>query len=175
MIAVGLVNGLPLPAEDQLGQLPRWYARLLPGLRRAQALVLTPFQPIGETLVLVQRWNLFSGAKTRRYWLSLEGRDAVSGRWMLLYRPHAPEHSADGDALEYRRVRGAWNPRGLGPQPGYAAFVSFEARRLLGRRPELSAIRARIEEIVILPKGMGFRATGRYSLELVKERREVLP
>jgi hypothetical protein len=174
-LAVGLVAGLPLPADAHLPKVPGWYARLVPGLRRVQELVLTPFRPLSETFVLTQRWNLFAGAKTRRYWLSLEGRETASGRWRLLYRPHDPEHDADSDALEYRRVRGAWNPRGLGPQPGYAAFVSFEARRLLAARPELGAVRARIEEIDILPHGAGFRGTGRFTFELVRERAEVLP
>lgn len=174
-ITIGLVNGAPLPGDEQLSKVPAWYARLVPGLRRAQELVLRPFRPLGDTFFLTQRWNVFSGAKTRRYWLSLEGREAKSGRWALVYRPHDPGHTADAAALEYRRVRGAWNPRGLGPQPGYAAFVSFEARRLLAERPELSAVRARIEEIEILPRGAGFRPTGRTSFELVRERAEVLP
>jgi hypothetical protein len=174
-LALGLVAGLPLPGDPHLAALPAWYARLVPGLRRAQELVLTPLRPVSDALVLTQRWNLFAGAKTRRYWLSLEGRETASGHWRLLYRPHDPEHDADGDALEYRRVRGAWNPRGQGPQPGYAAFVSFEARRLLALHPELGAVRARIEEIEILPRGAGFRGTGRFSFELVRERAEVLP
>ena len=175
VIVVGLVAGVPLPPDEQLTRFPGWYARLVPGLRKAQELFLVPFRPIGESLVLVQRWNLFSGAKARRYRLSLEGREVASKRYVPLYRPHDPEHDVDGAVLEYRRVRGAWNPRGGAPQAGYAAFVSFEARRLLAQRPDLDAVRARFEAIEILPRGRGFRPTGRYSFELVRERKEVLP
>jgi hypothetical protein len=175
VIAVGLIAGAALPPNEQLARFPDWYAALVPGLRRAQELALVPFRPVGDSLVLVQRWNLFSGAKSRRYWLSLEGREAASRRYVLLYRPHDPEHDADGSVLEYRRVRGAWNPRGAAEQAGYAAFVSFEARRLLAQRPELDAVRARFEAIEILPRGRGFRPTGRYAFELVRERKDVLP
>jgi hypothetical protein len=174
-LAVGLVAGLPLPGDERLPHLPRWYAELVPAIRRAQELVLTPFRPVGETFVLVQRWNLFSGAKTQRHRLSLEGREAASGRFRVLYRPHDPEHDADHAALEYRRVRGAWNPRGKSVQPGYDAFVTFEARRLLAAHPELDAVRARIEAIEILPRGAGFRGTGRYDFELVRTRAELFP
>jgi hypothetical protein len=174
-IAVGLVAGIPLPPDEQLGQVPRWYARLVPSIRKTQDALLWPFRPIGNTFVLIQRWNLFSSAKTRRHWLALEGREAASGRWVLLYRPHDPEHDFDAAALEYRRVRGAWNPRGLAPQSGYGAFVAFEAQRVLAARPELSAVRARMEAIEILPKGRGFRQTGRYEFELVHERQGVVP
>jgi hypothetical protein len=175
VMAFGLVAGLPLPADQHLSLVPRWYARLVPSLRRAQELLLTPFRPLADTLVLVQRWNLFSGAKTQRYWLSLEGREAATGRFVVLYRPHDPAHDTDGPALEYRRVRGTWNPRGLEPPGGYTAFVSFEARRLLALHPELDAVRARIEMIELLPRGGGFRPTGRYAFELLRQRSEVLP
>jgi hypothetical protein len=175
VILLGLVSGLPLPADSQLSRLPAWYARLVPGFRRAQELVLAPIRPISDALVLDQRWNLFSGAKTHRYWLSLEGREAKTGKYVLLYRPHDPAHDADSDVLEYRRVRGAWNPRSDAPRSGYAAFLSFEARRLLLLHPELDAVRARFEAIDVLPRGRGFRSTGRTSFELVRERREVLP
>jgi hypothetical protein len=175
VIAMGLVAGLPFPPDDQLWRFPSFYARLVPGLRRAQELVVAPFRPVRDALVLTQRWNLFSSAKTRRYWLSLEGRDAKTGKYALLYRPHDPVHAADGDVLEYRRVRGAWNPRSDAPRAGYAAFVTFEARRLLLVHPELDAIRARFEAIDVLPRGRGFHPTGRRVFELVRERREVLP
>jgi hypothetical protein len=175
VMAVGLVAGLPFPGDQQLSEVPRWYARLVPSLRRAQELVLTPFRPLPDTLVLVQRWNLFSGARTERYWLSLEGREAATGRFVVLYRPHDSEHATDAAAMEYRRVRGAWNPRGLEPPSGYAAFVTFEARRLLMEHPDLDAVRARIEKIDLLPRGGGFRPTGRYVFELVRQRSEVLP
>lgn len=175
VLLMGLVAGLPFPGDEQLARMPRWYARRVPALRQAQELLLTPFRPISDTLVLVQRWALFSGARTTRHWLWLEGRAAKTGRWVTLYRPHDPEHDADAAALEYRRVRGSWNPRGRVPQAGYEAFVSFEARRLLFARPELDAVRARIETVEILPRGRGFRPTGQLSFELVRTRGEVLP
>jgi hypothetical protein len=134
-----------------------------------------PFRPLREHLVLNQRWNLFSGAKAQRYWLRLEGRETQSRKYVLLYRPHDPAHDLDGAILEYRRVRGSWNPRGGAAQAGYEAFVSFEARRLLLVHPELDAVRASFETIDVLPRGRGFRPTGHVSFMVVRERREVLP
>jgi hypothetical protein len=174
VIAIGLVAGMPLPSDEQLVRFPSWYAWLVPVLRRAQELALVPFRPIGDNLVLTQRWNLFSGAKAQRYWLRLEGRDAKSGKYVLLYRPHDPAHDLDGAVLEYRRVRGSWNPRGGAAQAGYEAFVSFEARRLLLEHPELDAVRASFETIEVLPRGRGFRPTGHVSFAVVRERLEVI-
>jgi hypothetical protein len=175
VIVVGLVAGLPFPADHELYRVPAWYARLVPSLRRTQELALTPFRPIADALVLVQRWNLFSGAKTQRYWLSLEGREAATRHFVVLYRPHDLEHDTDASALEYRRVRGAWNPRGHEPPRGYDAFVAFEARRLFTERADLDVVRARIENIELLPRGGGFRPSGRYVFELVRRRSQVLP
>jgi hypothetical protein len=70
-------------------------------------------------------------------------------------------------------VRGAWNPRGLSAPAGYEAFVTFEARRLFAERPELDALRARVEAIELLPRGGGFRPTGRYSFETLRHRSEL--
>jgi hypothetical protein len=173
VMALGLVAGLPFPTDEQLSQFPRWYARVVPSLREAQELVVTPLRPLADTLVLVQRWNLFSGAKTQRYWLSVEGREAATGGFVVLYRPHDAAHDVDARALEYRRVRGAWNPRSQAAPAGYAAFVSLEAQRLFAERPELSAVRVRVEAIEVLPRGRGFRPTGRYFLETVRHRSEV--
>jgi hypothetical protein len=51
--------------------------------------------------------------------------------------------------------------------------VTFEARRLFAERPEPDALRARVEAIELLPRGGGFRPTGRYSFETLRHRSEL--
>jgi hypothetical protein len=136
---------------------------------------MQPFRFIGDGLLIVQRWNLFAGAKTERYWLMIEGRAAGGGEWQVLYRPHDARHTLLASELEYRRVRGAWNPRGTSPTGGYAAFVNFVAQRIFAEKPAIEEVRVRFEAIRIRPRGAGFEATGTFAFEQVRTRRDVGP
>lgn len=161
VMAVGLVAGLPLPSERMRARLSPELAELSSAASRAQAFVLRPFSFIGEEFVIMQRWQLFAGASSDRYRIWIEARGAGEP-FTLLYRPHDPEHAFLASELEYRRVRGAWNPRGEFAQPGYSAFVSWVARRIFAARPELAETRVRIEKVRILPSGRGFEGTGEF-------------
>lgn len=134
---------------------------------------MQPFGFLGDWLFISQRWNLFSGAKTERYWLTIEGRSGADGEWQVLYRPHDARHTLFSTELEYRRVRGAWNPRGNSATGGYEAFVSFVASRIFAARSDISDVRVRFEAIRIRPRGAGFDGTGTFSLELARTRRDV--
>lgn len=170
---VGLVAGLPMPSpRAQEGMSPALRA-ILSGAVAVQQAVLAPFAPIQREFALVQRWQLFAGANTDRYriWIEARGR---GGAWQLLYRPHDPEHAFLASDLEYRRVRGAWNPRRGDAQPGYPAFASWVSRKIFEARPELSETRVRIEKIRILPGGRGFEGTGDFLHEIRNDRSQVL-
>lgn len=175
VLAVGFVAGWPLMSDASLSRIGEPWTTATHVLREVQAILLAPFRPIMNALVVSERWSLFSGASTERSRIRLEAREQQSGRWVVLYRPHDPQHREGARVFEYRRVRGAWNPRRSGPQPGYETFVAFAARRIMAEHPEFSAVRASLEAIVILPEGQGFRGTGRVSHTVVRTRAEVFP
>lgn len=172
---VGSVAGWPLPTGAVQKRLGEPWVGITRTLERVQGVLLWPFRPIGEALVLHQRFSLFSGASTERYRIRIEARETASGRWVLRYRPHDSKHQEDARALEYRRLRGAWNPRGDEPQPGYDAFVSFVAKRILSAHPEYSAVRVGLERVVILPRGKGFVGTRRVLFSAERTREELFP
>jgi hypothetical protein len=169
---VGLVAGLPLPPANVRERLPPSLSSVLLGLERAQRVFLKPFAFIADEFNLLQRWNLFAGASRERYRISIEGR--TRGRsFRVLYRPHEPAHAFEDSRFEYRRVRGAWNPRRAAPQPGYEPFVTWAARRVFRAHPKLDEVRVRMEKIVVLPHGAGYRGTGEYAFEARRTRGEV--
>jgi hypothetical protein len=174
-LALGFVSGWPIPPAPMLHRLGEPWISAGGRLTRVQERLLAPFRPLADALLLSQRWSLFSGASTDSYRILIEARDASTGRFRTIYRPHDPEHQEEARVLEYRRVRGAWNPRARGPQRGYEAFVAFVARRIFQRHPELSRVRVGVEHVEILPRGRGFRGTGRLSFSAIRDRHEVLP
>ena len=169
---IGLVAGLPLPPANQRERLPPSLATLLGGLERAQGVFLKPFGFIGDEFSLIQRWKLFAGAGRERYRISIEAR-ARGKAFRVLYRPHDPAHAFEASRFEYRRMRGAWNPRRADPQPGYGPFVTWAARRVFRAHPELDEVRVREEKVVVLPRGAGYRGTGQYVFEARRTRSEV--
>ncbi|RYZ03061.1 MAG: hypothetical protein EOO73_29535 [Myxococcales bacterium] len=169
VMAVGAVDGLAIPEGSSA-------ERLSPGLRRAaelgsraRAVLLLPFRGVRQAFVYNQRWSLFGGAKEERHRLWIEGRIGKR-RWTILYRPHDAEHAWFASGVEYRRVRAAWNVGRKGRRASYDAFVSFIARRALRERPDFSAVRVRLEEGDVLPRGGGFQPANRFVLETVHRR-----
>jgi hypothetical protein len=167
----GLVAGAPFPTAEVRGKFPPDVLALLDSLQRVQLFLLAPVRGISDELGLSQRWALFVGAPVSRYRMHVEAR-AGAGEWQLLYRPHDPEHTFLARQLEYRRVRGAWNPRRTGTPVGYAAFVSWLAGRVFRERPEFSELRVRMERVQIEPRGAGYRATGQFVNEQRRLRAE---
>jgi hypothetical protein len=164
-----LLDGLPITEGKGLKRLSPAVRRAAKLSSRVRATLLTPFRGLADALVVSQRWSLFSGAKEERHRLWIEGR---RGRrdWTILYRPHDIEHAWLADAMEYRRVRGTWNAGRRGGGPAYDAFAAWVSARLLRERPDLSAVRVRLEEGAILSRGLGFRPTAQFALEIVHER-----
>ena len=174
VLAVGLVDGLPLPSAERARGFAPWLAGPADAANRAQAVLLGPFRLAFDWLRVNERWVLFAGASARRFRLEIAARKHSSEAWQLLYRADDERHRFLADLIEYRRVRGAFNPRTQEPPPGYEAFVAFIARRIFDERPELRDVRVRMERIRIDDRG-GYAGTGTYAHERVKRREDVLP
>lgn len=103
--------------------------------------LVAPFWPWFHHTNTRQRWSLFPVADADPYWMHVETMRA-GGRFELAYRPNDPEASLLADLLEYRRVRGTWNP-GREARPDYPRFVEFLAKRVFEAQPDTVAIRVR--------------------------------
>lgn len=168
-IAVGLIDGCPVPSENNL---QRWPQALVPfgkRLRATRAWLLTPFGWIGHGLAVHQRWSLFSSADQHRFLMWIEGRQA-GGSWKVLFRPHDPEHRYQADVIEYRRLRGAWNIYRRGPSPGYPAFVDWISRAVFSD-PTLNfdEVRVRMQPIDVT-RPASHAAPEEFQHEQVRER-----
>ncbi len=169
-IVVGLLDGCPVPSPSER---PVMEARLAPELVAAidtldgvRQTLLRPFRAIGDTARLRQRWKLFSGANRRRFRMQIEARTGPGAAWELLYRALDDEHAFLAGPIEYRRVRGAWNPHSrTGPRVGYPAFVRWVAGEVFERRPQYTEVRVRQQRIVIGRRG-GYRGTGEIAHDL---------
>lgn len=165
VIAVGLLDGCPIPSRAERPVMKR---RLSPGMVAAvdqldevRRELLRPFRKIGELAGLRQRWKLFSGASRNRFRMHIEARrDPSSADWELLYRPLDDEHDFMHEQLEYRRVRGAWNPStSYGPRGGYGPFATWIANRVFALDPGYVEVRIQMEKMKIGPHG-GITGTG---------------
>lgn len=168
-IAVGILDGLVIPEGERAERLPEVVRPFTGVAARVREALLWPFQGVRRTFLLNQRWSLFGGAKEDRYRLWVEGR---RGRreWIILYRAQDPEHRWFARGLEYRRVRAAWNIGRKGRMAGYDAFAAWVSARALSERPELSAVRVRLEKGDIAPRSGGFQPSGRFTLSTTHER-----
>lgn len=171
VLAVGVLDGLSF-AQGRAAE------RLSPPLRRASELgakvrdtLLLPFRGIQKVFVFNQRWSLFGGAQEERHRLWIEGR-GPKGRWTILYRPHDAEHDWFAGGVQYRRVRAAWNVGRKGRRASYDAFAEWIAGRALRERPDLKAVRVRLEEGEILPRGGGFKPSENFVFKIVHKRGE---
>jgi hypothetical protein len=161
-LILGLADGCPLP-KDALHR-----ADLLGALARARASVLAPSQPLAKALDVDQQWVLFRSLSRRRFRLCVEGRTAA-GDWALLYRAGDDDHTWNADVLDYRRVRGAYNPYGQRIRRAYAGFARWIGDRVLAEHPDMQAARVRLERIRIQPRG-GFVATGIFEFTHTRRR-----
>jgi len=167
VVAVGLLDGCPIPSAGERPTMERRVPGAMVGaideLDRVRQVLLRPFRPIGALAGLRQRWKLFSGASRHRFRMWIETRGGEPGAtWQLRYRPLDDDHAWFADQLEYRRVRGAWNPStSHGPRGGYGPFVTWVAGELFARDAAVVEVRVRMEKVEIGPHG-GIRATGEF-------------
>jgi hypothetical protein len=175
-IAVGLVDGAPIPTPRVMERLPAVLCDVAMALRDMQTALLVPFRPIKDLFGVSQRWSVFSTTGGVRYRMWVEARAASDPTWTLLYRVHDPEHAFLGDMLGYRRVRNVYNPsRSIGAKSMYPAFVSWVAREIFEREPRFDEVRVAMERGQILPRGEGFTPFGDFDYVLERRRDEVLP
>jgi hypothetical protein len=170
-MVIGLVDGCPTPSGNQRKQLdPDTRARLdrIDELRHD---VLRPVRKVRELTSITQKWNVFRGASAEKLRMRIEAR-AGAGDWIVLYRAGDDAHTFMADELAYRRIRGVWNPRSTGPRAGYGAFVTWIAREVFQRRPELDTVRVVMERIHITPGGV--RSTGETAHPMTRRRRQVM-
>jgi hypothetical protein len=195
-IVVGGIDGCPVPRvgrgelhhPQQRVELERWAERLgrvgvvtsadgladgiyavSLGWERLQRILLWPFEPIRRATMLRQRWKLFPVADATPERMHIEAR-AQGGPWELVYRPLDPDHRLMAGALEYRRVRGNWNPGTLGPRGGYDKFVDWVAAELFRREPRFVEVRVRMQGLRVLPRGGGVEPTGEWLYPEVRRR-----
>jgi hypothetical protein len=169
-IVIGLVDGCPLPPVKRV---PKGTVRdTVSALTRAQKAFGQQFYFIKNNAKIVQRWKLFPFANEDRFRITIEGRKR-NEEWALLFRPHDDNADFMNEELVYRRIRGAWNPGSKGARSAYQHFVSWVAREMLARRPDLDEIRVRVEKIKILQEARGFVGTGEYKHTEVRTRQQV--
>jgi hypothetical protein len=171
----GGLSGVPDAAPRYLQSFPFVVRRARELFDSARAVILGPVNFIPELFQFSEQWKLFSSANDARFWMWIEARQGNGDTWQLLYRPHDPEHTFMGSVLEYRRVRGNWNPSRRGANRGYDGFATWVARRVFAQYPQYRVVRIRMEEIRLMPLGMGFAPTGKFLHTRTRERREVPP
>src|SRR5689334_8165280 len=179
IIALALVlagiDGLPLPKPERVERLPQLLRGAVARIAAIRDGILAPIRPLTDALVVSERWSLFAGASEDRFRLVVEGRNAANAAFRLFYRADDPRHAELADTIEYRRVRGAFNPRTREPPAGYDAFAAFVAGRLFRAHPKLAEVRVRLEAIRILERGRGYAGTGTFVHERLRQRSEVAP
>lgn len=154
-IALGLVEGAPLPPLHEADPWQRGYVAALAPVQRA---VLRPFAWLPRGLHVTQRWALFQAASAERYRLEVIAF-AADGTSRVLYRAGDPAHQAYADVLAYRRVRGVYNPTTHAPGQ-YGAFVAWFAARVFADHPDVASLRFRMEQVQLV--GGEVRGTGKY-------------
>jgi len=169
-IVFSLIDGYPVPSDHSLEHWPARFVPLGHAVQRAQATLASPIAWFANGLAVHQRWSLFASADPERFRMWIEAKSA-SGPWQLLYRPHDDEHAYRAEAIEYRRLRGAWNLYKRGPDAGYPAFVDWVARTILTDPAlEFDQVRVRMERLHIRPREASFNGSGEFLYELTRQR-----
>jgi len=167
-IVVGLIDGCPIPPAKTV---PEGYRDTVKSWAHLRHDVMTPFKPLGELLRLRQTWKLFPTAKIQQHRMWVEARKSgTKDSWELLYRPHDPDHDLFADRIEYRRLRGVWNPGTSGTRSGYGPFVEWLSAEIFSARTDIDRVRVRMEKIVIDPDEGGFVPSGSFELEKTQGR-----
>jgi hypothetical protein len=165
-ISAGLIDGCPVPRAH--GSAARAVVR---SLVSAQQTALRPLEPLRAVVGVHQRWLLFPAADPRPWRMVVDARDAA-GRWTILYRAQDDEHAFASDAIEYRRLRGTWDPSVGGAPRAYGAFASWLALRAFERFPAAVEVRIRMQRLRVLSRGAGAAATDVYAFEQRRSRGE---
>lgn len=169
-ISVMLLGGMAHGVADDA--LPEKWNRPLQAARKPFRKI---FGSVGDTFAITQRWALFPTARRERHLMWIEARRSDADEWRILYRPHDRAHTYLGPAIEYRRLRGSWNPSTLRAAGGYPYFVTWLARTIFAREADLSEVRVRMEVITIDGPQGRFHHTGRFDHEQYRRRGDSPP
>ncbi len=104
-----------------------------------------PLNPVFDAVGVHQRWSLFPIADPEPWWMHVEAR-REGAPFELLYRPWDEAHDWELDRLEYRRVRGVWNPGSAGTRYDYPRFVDWVARRAFDYDETYVEVRVRMAQ-----------------------------
>lgn len=162
-IAIGLVDGCPLPPEPYVEP---WQRDLVDLVRPVQDAVMTPFAWVSRGLRFSQRWAVMQVGPRERFRFTIEGREPAGG-WTVLYRANDPDHAAFADQLEFHRVFGTWNPTDR-PTGQYVAFTRWLSRHVLATRPALAAVRLSYEKILL--EDGELHGTGTFVYPVIRQR-----
>jgi hypothetical protein len=171
LMIIGVVEGCPMPI---LSKVPAgWQRDSFTFLQKAQREFLRPVRPALSHLKVNQRWKLFPVANEARRRLWIEAREPNS-EWEIVYRVHDDDHAFIGDVLEYRRVRGAWNPGSSGPRGAFGPFVTWVAKKVFTAFPRYYEVRVRFEKIQIRPGGAGYVSKNEFEYVEYRSRLQVM-
>lgn len=112
----------------------------------ARNALVEPVKPLFEFAGMGQRWGLFLQNGRLGFAIRVEGK-SVQGPWKLLYRPHQQDAVGLDAWLEFRRLRGIYNPNAKQPRKQYEGFVSWLSQKLFAEHPELAAVRVSMERL----------------------------
>ena len=170
VLGLAFVAGWPARMAKLVRDWPPSLAALALRLPDLQQKLLAPFAPVAGALgIYSEDWRLFTGTGGTRYRMWIEGRRA-NGSFKLLFRAADPAHAHLSGVLEYRRVLNLWNPHRDWISDGYPAFTRWVARKIFDEDERVRAVRVRMEEVAIQPRGAGFVPSGRFVYDELVER-----
>ncbi|MEO0323394.1 MAG: hypothetical protein AAF447_10590 [Myxococcota bacterium] len=153
--------------SGRLGLTPEELRAHLIGLSEAseelRQAVSGPFWKVFWRLGFEQRWALFSGSRKRTWRMYIEWRDAEG--WHLAYRVQDPEHRWNARQLDYRRIRGVWNPGADEARVDYGRFADWVGRRLCEDRESAAEVRVRFARVLPPPPGGAPHVEDEFGLE----------
>jgi hypothetical protein len=114
----------------------------------ARAALLSPLSAVFQSVAIHQQWRLFLSAHKQVFRLRIDTR-AADADWTLVYRANQEDTLGLAPLLDYRRLRGIYNPTMQRVHREYPGFSRFIARRILDQHPELAAVRVSLEHIDI--------------------------
>lgn len=110
--------------------------------------LLQPVAPLIAAAAVRQQWHLFLDVSAQPYRLRVDTK-ADDGTWQALYSANQLDVLGLADMLEYRRLRGAYNPGKYGARAQYPGFVDFLAKRIWAAHPELDTLRVSMERLAV--------------------------
>jgi hypothetical protein len=147
-IVIGLADGCPVPEKKIRDRMPSGLRSTVESFNDVRISFLKPFKPIGAAAKLYQKWSLFRGASRDRFRLWIEAR--VGTEWTLLYRALDDDHDWHAGQMEYRRVRGGYNPSNRRGAPGaYQHFATWVADQVFAERADVEEVRVQMEQLRI--------------------------